>query len=118
MAYQITHDINHKYLGAGYVYYATGMSRAGTHIITHDIKKTASKETTLNNSVVGVVGSATEITHDVKIGDTLSGNLKGAVGVGVATTRIITHDVDSKASVTGNSTVANPVSNATVITIN
>ena len=118
MVYQITNDINCEYVGAGYLYYATGISKAGTHVVTHDIASVASKETALNTAVVGAVGATAQITHDIEAEDTLEGDLRGGIGVGVATTKIITHDLNSEANVTGNSTVANPLSTATVITIN
>lgn len=89
MSYQITNDINKEYLTTNPLIFGTGLSRAGTHIIT----------------------------HDVGINTTLEAPVNGAIGVGVAYTTLITNDMDSKATSNGNSTVATPVSTATVITI-
>lgn len=89
MSYQITHDINKKYLANNPLTFGIGLSRAGTHIVTHD---------------VGLASS-------------LEAPVIGAIGVGVAQTTLITHDMDREAHISGNSTVGTPVSTATVITI-
>lgn len=118
MAYQITNDINCEYVGGGHLYYGNSVSHAGTHIITHDISSKVAEGMELNTVVVGSVGSAGVITHDIELGDVLTGELNGAIGTGVAHTHIITHDLQSRANIASNSTIASPISNATVITIN
>lgn len=118
MVYQITHDINRTYSGGGSLFYGIGTSKAGTHIITNDISSMVQKDTALNTAIAGAVGSAGVITMDVAVKDSVESPLNEATGVGIAHTRIITHDLESRASVTGNSTVASPISVATVITIN
>ena len=89
MGYIITNDINRKYVNESPHYIATGLGRADTQIIT----------------------------HDVALRDYLTGNFNKAVGVGIAQTRIITNDISGSAVSNGNSTVASPLSTATVITI-
>ncbi|GKH50372.1 hypothetical protein CE91St46_14830 [Eubacteriales bacterium] len=88
-AYCITHDIEAKSLSNGSMSAGVGVSKAGTHIITHDIEASGGSDMALNS----------------------------AVGMGTAHTEIVTHDITSAISNNGNSTVANPVSTATVITI-
>ena len=100
------------------MYYGVGLSKGGTHIITHDIASKVSTETPLNKAVVSSTGFTELITHDVELEDTTEDALYTGVGVGVAHTRIITHDLNMSAKINGNSTVASPVNTATVITIN
>ena len=100
------------------MYYGVGLSKAGTHIITHDIASKVSTETPLNKAVVSSTAMAGLITHDVELEDTTEDTLYAGMGMGVAHTRIITHDLSMSAEISGNSTVEIPVNTATVITIN
>ena len=93
--------------------------RAGTHIITHDIKSTVNKSSDLNVAqALSTGGSSGAITMDIAVKDEVESPHYEGVGVGMAFTKIITHDINSKATNSGNTTVASPVNTATVITIN
>ena len=116
--YVITNDINAEYQAEGSMYYATGVSEAGTHIITHDIESNVATVSPLNEAVASSTAITSVITNDVELEDSMEGNLNSAIGVSVAHTSIITHDIEVEATVTGNNAVASPVSTATVITIN
>lgn len=119
MSYKITNDINKVDTGNVAMNYAIGIANGGAHIITNDIKSTASKDIPFNSALVSSVGNVLAgITHDVELEDDLTGSLVGGMGVGVATTQIVTHDLNSKANVAGNYAVGNSTSKATVITIN
>lgn len=88
-SYCITNDIDVKSLLSGSMSAGVGLSKASTHIITNDIEAKG--------------GSDME--------------LKSGMGIGTAHAKIITHDINSTVSNNGKSTVANPVSIATVITL-
>lgn len=95
------------------------LGRAGTHIITHDIKSTVNKSSDLNVAqALSTGGSSGAITMDIAVKDEVASPHYEGVGVGMAFTKIITHDINSKATNSGNTTVASPVNTATVITIN
>lgn len=95
------------------------VGRAGTHIITHDIKSTVNKSSDLNVAqALSTGGSSGAITMDIAVKDEVESPHYEGVGVGMAFTKIITHDINSKATNSGNTTVASPVNTATVITIN
>lgn len=101
------------------MYYGVGLGRAGTHIITHDIKSTVNKSSDLNVAqALSTGGSSGAITMDIAVKDEVESPHYEGVGVGMAFTKIITHDINSKATNSGNTTVASPVNTATVITIN
>lgn len=119
MRYQITNDINPKVATESPMYYGVGLGRAGTHIITHDIKSTVNKSSDLNIAqALSTGGSSGAITMDIAVKDEVESPHYEGVGVGMAFTKIITHDINSKATNSGNTTVASPVNTATVITIN
>ena len=119
MRYQITNDINPKVATESPMYYGVGLGRAGTHIITHDIKSTVNKSSDLNVAqALSTGGSSGAITMDIAVKDEVESPHYEGVGVGMAFTKIITHDINSKATNSGNTTVASPVNTATVITIN
>lgn len=90
---------------------------AMSYLITNDISAKVNKETVLNKAVVSSIATAHVVTHDVELEDTVNGTLYNAVGAGVANTQLITNDIEAVATGAGKSTVANPVSTATVITI-
>lgn len=101
------------------MYYGVGLGRAGTHIITHDIKSTVNQSSDLNVAqALSTGGSSGAITMDIAVKDEVESPHYEGVGVGMAFTKIITHDINSKATNSGNTTVASPVNTATVITIN
>ena len=100
------------------MYYGVGLSKAGTHIITHDVSSKVSTETPLNEAVVSSIAKAEMITHDVELEEVPEGALYAGMGTGTAHTKIVTHDLAMSARVGGNTTVASPVNTATVITIN
>ena len=119
MRYQITNDINSKVATESPMYYGVGLGRAGTHIITHDIKSTVNQSSDLNVAqALSTGGSSGAITMDIAVKDEVESPHYEGVGVGMAFTKIITHDINSKATNSGNTTVASPVNTATVITIN
>ena len=119
MRYQITNDINPKVATESPMYYGVGLGRAGTHIITHDIKSTVNQSSDLNVAqALSTGGSSGAITMDIAVKDEIESPHYEGVGVGMAFTKIITHDINSKATNSGNTTVASPVNTATVITIN
>ena len=119
MRYQITNDINPKVATESPMYYGVGLGRAGTHIITHDIKSTVNQSSDLNVAqALSTGGSSGAITMDIAVKDEVESPHSEGVGVGMAFTKIITHDINSKATNSGNTTVASPVNTATVITIN
>lgn len=119
MRYQITNDINPKVATESLMYYGVGLGRAGTHIITHDIKSTVNQSSDLNVAqALSTGGSSGAITMDIAVKDEVESPHYEGVGVGMAFTKIITHDINSKATNSGNTTVASPVNTATVITIN
>ena len=119
MRYQITNDINPKVATESPMYYGVGLGRAGTHIITHDIKSTVNQSSDLNVAqALSTGGSSGAITMDIAVKDEVESPHYEGVGVGMAFTKIITHDINSKATNSGNTTVASPVNTATVITIN
>lgn len=65
MRYQITNDINPKIATESPMYYGVGLGRAGTHIITHDIKSTVNKSSDLNVAqALSTGGSSGAITMD------------------------------------------------------
>lgn len=75
MRYQITNDINPKVATESPMYYGVGLGRAGTHIITHDIKSTVNKSSDLNVAqALSTGGSSGAITMDIE------GNKSNAVG--------------------------------------
>lgn len=95
------------------------LGRAGTHIITHDIKSTVNQSLDLSVAqALSTGGSSGAITMDIAVKDEVESPHYEGVGVGMAFTKIITHDINSKATNSGNTTVASPVNTATVITIN
>ena len=103
----------------GFAYGKDRVGRAGTHIITHDIKSTVNKSSDLNVAqALSTGGSSGAITMDIAVKDEVESPHYEGVGVGMAFTKIITHDINSKATNSGNTTVASPVNTATVITIN
>ena len=119
MRYQITNDINPKVATESPMYYGVGLGRAGTHIITHDIKSTVNQSSDLSIAqALSTGGSSGAITMDIAVKDEVESPHYEGVGVGMAFTKIITHDINSKATNSGNTTVASPVNTATVITIN
>lgn len=119
MRYQITNDINPKVATKSPMYYGVGLGRAGTHIITHDIKSTVNQSSDLSVAqALSTGGSSGAITMDIAVKDEVESPHYEGVGVGMAFTKIITHDINSKATNSGNTTVASPVNTATVITIN
>lgn len=117
MSYQITNDINKEYLAKSPLIFGTGLGRAGTHVITHDITSRVFKETPLSEAVASSLAFSEIITHDVGIKDNLDAPMNSAVGVGMAQSTLITHDLESEAKLNGNSTVATPISTATIITL-
>ena len=107
MRYQITNDINPKVATESPMYYGVGLGRAGTHIITHDIKSTVNKSSDLNVAqALSTGGSSGAITMDIAVKDEVESPHYEGVGVGMAFTKIITHDINSKATNSGNTTVA------------
>lgn len=93
-----------------------GVGRAGTHIITHDIKSTVNKSSDLNVAqALSTGGSSGAITMDIAVKDEVESPHYEGVGVGMAFTKIITHDINSKATNSGNTTVASPVNTASII---
>ena len=118
MGYLITHDFKGKDALEAPFRVGMGNAFAGVHLITHDIKGAVSVTTPLSEAVVNSVGSQHEITHDVSLRDALMSSLVGGIGMSTAETRLITHDITSKVTSSGNTTVATPLSTATVITNN
>ena len=110
MRYQITNDINPKVATKSPMYYGVGLGRAGTHIITHDIKSTVNQSSDLSVAqALSTGGSSGAITMDIAVKDEVESPHYEGVGVGMAFTKIITHDINSKATNSGNTTVASPV---------
>lgn len=106
MRYQITNDINPKVATESPMYYGVGLGRAGTHIITHDIKSTVNQSSDLNVAqALSTGGSSGAITMDIAVKDEVESPHYEGVGVGMAFTKIITHDINSKATNSGNTTV-------------
>lgn len=102
MRYQITNDINPKVATESPMYYGVGLGRAGTHIITHDIKSTVNKSSDLNVAqALSTGGSSGAITMDIAVKDEVESPHYEGVGVGMAFTKIITHDINSKATNSG-----------------
>lgn len=107
MRYQITNDINPKVATESPMYYGVGLGRAGTHIITHDIKSTVNQSSDLSIAqALSTGGSSGAITMDIAVKDEVESPHYEGVGVGMAFTKIITHDINSKATNSGNTTVA------------
>ncbi|MDL2301121.1 YmfQ family protein [Lachnospiraceae bacterium OttesenSCG-928-D06] len=118
MAYQITNDINREYRESGALFYGVGVANAGTHIITNDIASSVLKETALNEAIASSIAGVSTVTNDIELEEELEGSMAVGMGVGMAHTKLITQDITASANITGNHTVASPVSNAIVITLN
>lgn len=94
------------------------ISTAMGYMITHDVSLKDGLSMDLKNAVGLSNAGAHSITHDIKESDTSNMSIYSGIGAGVAKGAVITHDGTFAGSTSGNSTVANPVTTATVITIN
>jgi hypothetical protein len=100
------------------IFYGICVSTAMGYMITHDVKLDDSLKMDLNSAVGLSEASSYRVTHDLKETGTSKLGIYEGMGVGVAESKTITHDNTFAETLSGNSTVAFPVTTATVITIN